>query len=142
MREMIQILKDTISKVLEEMFFLITEENAGSSPIKELWYLDLARNDRLFCRINFVLDESLIMVMCENFLSKSLTDISEDEKESVGREFVNMVVGNMLEKIDPENEIKMGFPEEGKLSEMNDVPDIEMSFNSGMLRVYLDYEQE
>lgn len=99
---LITAMKDSISEVLEKMFFLPLDFSDGVNP-GELW--DSERDEKIVAvRLNFsgpfaghfvfFVPQGLALSLTAGFLGKDKKDVSQDQATETAKEIINMIAGN------------------------------------------------
>ena len=105
-------LRDSISNVLEEMFFLV-EETPPDDIVEKYDYVTFI-NDKMFVA-NLYLNASLAGEITENFLGL-FDPPEEDDILDCLQEVVNMMAGNFVGAVYPDHEKLLPFPKAERFS--------------------------
>ncbi|MCP4355808.1 MAG: chemotaxis protein CheX [Proteobacteria bacterium] len=108
-------MKDSISEVLETMFYLSIEIN------EEIQKETIEVLDSNSCKLSFKgpftgyfytsCPEALLRKMTINFLGVDEEEITNSHMQEMVKEMANIVAGNMFCKLDVNSEYKLGIPE-------------------------------
>jgi CheY-specific phosphatase CheX len=112
-------MKNSISDVLETMFFLSLDSFHKDVDIRELWSRE--KNPIIAAKLNFSGPLSGYAVFCipkkpavsitADFMGKDEEDISDDQINGTVKEIINMIIGNTFSLYDPEAVFDLGVPE-------------------------------
>ena len=105
-------LRDLISKVLEEMFFMI-EETPPDDSVENYSYESTI--DDPFFTIKVLLGEELALEITSNFLGME-DEIEEEDIYDCLKEIVNMFAGNFIGDYYPQHDKLIPIPETLKLN--------------------------
>ena len=118
MKAVLKAMKTSISEVMEIMFFLPVEFFEEPSQ-KEIKAIKGSRNKT--CRLDFSGDCSgsvyllvpieLLSQMAENIMGQPAESLGDDILDGTLTETVNMMAGNALRKLKPEEPFTLGIPE-------------------------------
>jgi chemotaxis protein CheY-P-specific phosphatase CheC len=111
-------MKDSISSVLETMFFL-SLDYPDDVDIHELWSTvkdpiiaaKLSFSGPLSGYAVFCIPKKLALSITANFLGKDEEDISDDQINGAVKEIINMIIGNTFSMYDPDVVFDLGVPE-------------------------------
>jgi len=111
-------MKNSISDVLETMFFLPVDFN-DSVSLDEFW--DLDKDKITAARLNFdgplsgysilYIPEKLAVSITADFMGKEEKGISDKQVKETVKEITNMITGNAFSLYDPEAVFNLGVPE-------------------------------
>ena len=136
-KDMTTAMKNSISDVLETMFFL-SLDFSDDIDILEQW--DTGKDPVIAAKLSFSGPLSGYAVFCipkksalsitADFMGKDEQEISDDQINETIKEIINMIIGNTFSKYDPDVVFDLGVPE---LVEFHDsikgLPDSEKSFS-------------
>ncbi len=108
-------LRDLISKVLEEMFFMI-EETPPDDTSENYQYESVI--DDPFFTIKILLGKELAMEITTNFLGME-DDIEEEDIHDCLKEIVNMFAGNFIGDYYPQHDKLIPIPETTHIENYN-----------------------
>lgn len=121
---LIMAMKNSISDVLETMFFLPLEYSDPPAT-KKIW--DLGKDNILSAKLNFsgpfdgygilYIPEKLAESVTADFMGEEEKSISEDQVVGTVKEITNMIVGNTFSFFDPKAVFNLEIPELVRLSE-------------------------
>jgi len=107
----------SLAEVFETMFFTLLEPLSAIPP-REEWGdeqdfvgASLSFDGPVSGRLHFYLPRPLARSITGNFLGDADVEVSEAQIFDTVREAVNMAVGSMLGRIDPEGHCMLGIPE-------------------------------
>jgi chemotaxis protein CheY-P-specific phosphatase CheC len=112
-------MKNSISSVLETMFFLSLDFFHNDGDIRELWTMGkdpilaakLSFSSPLSGYAIFCIPKKLALSITANFLGKDEEDISDDQINGTVKEIINMIIGNTFSMYDPDVVFDLGVPE-------------------------------
>ncbi len=117
MKRLKQAMMDSISEVLETMFFLPNEISDGQQPDFMAAMLESAR----ICRIDFsgpisgflfvCMPADLLKKITENFLGQAPETLLESHFIGTIQEIANMAAGNTFSKFDAQTSYELSIPE-------------------------------
>jgi CheY-specific phosphatase CheX len=136
-KDMTTAMKNSISDVLETMFFL-SLDFSDDLDLLELW--DTEKDPIIVAKLSFNGPLSGYAVFCipkksalsitADFMGKDEQEISDNQINETIKEIINMIIGNTFSKYDPDVVFDLGVPE---LVEFHDsikgLPDSEKSFS-------------
>ena len=136
-KDMTTAMKNSISDVLETMFFL-SLDFSDDIDILEQW--DTGKDPVIAAKLSFSGPLSGYAVFCipkksalsitADFMGKDEQEISDDQINETIKEIINMIIGNTFSMYDPDVVFDLGVPE---LVEFHDsikgLPDSEKSFS-------------
>jgi CheY-specific phosphatase CheX len=116
--EMMEPLKDAISKVLERMFFQTLAISEKKIPLQE-WF---SKHQALAgAKVEFrgtssgkaylISSQEALKDLAENFMGVESGMIGEEEKRDTLKEALNMIGGQMLALVDREGKFRLGIPQ-------------------------------
>jgi CheY-specific phosphatase CheX len=121
---LITAMKNSISDVLETMFFLPLDFS-DSLAMEELW--DLGKDNILSAKLDFggpfdgycvlYIPEKLAESITADFMGKKEKSICEDQVVGTVKEITNMIVGNIFSFFDPQAVFNLEIPELVSFSE-------------------------
>ena len=120
-KRILEQLESVTFKILADMFFLFPEEIKDINLPKEIFEGKISINSENKINLRFFISQKLAKTMAENFMGEV---VSEDEINEVIKEFVNMIGGNFIARIDPEGKKKLDLPYVTKIKTINLVPDL------------------
>ncbi len=109
------VLEEVIHEIMDDMFFLFPELDEEGLPMqyKELNppYLDAGIHFNTEDLLRIRIDYGLLTEMASNFTGLPPESIEQEHLESTAAETANIIGGNFLVKIDPEQNYKLSIPE-------------------------------
>ncbi|MDH5298419.1 MAG: chemotaxis protein CheX, partial [Desulfobulbaceae bacterium] len=106
-----------LAEVFERMFFTLLEPLEGIPP-REEWSAEeefveasIAYAGQINGALRFFFPRGLARAITDNFLGGDESEVSDGRVLDTVREAVNMAVGSMLGRIDPEGHCTLGIPE-------------------------------
>lgn len=118
-KDMITAMKNSISDVLETMFFLSLDFFHNDADIRELWRTE--KDQILAAKLTFSGPLSGYAVFCipkksalsitADFMGKDEQEISDDQIDGTVKEIINMIIGNTFSRYDPDVVFDLGVPE-------------------------------
>ena len=125
MKDLMTLMKTSISEVLETMFYLPVEFSEGLShkmiePIKQ----EIKTGCRLQASGSFsaifqlFIPGPLLLNMTQNFMGEEPENCTKEYQEGTLKETLNMIVGNALKSIDTETPPDLNIPEIIDISDM------------------------
>ena len=119
MAPLISAMKDSISEVLETMFFLPLEFSDHARF--EEWWSEDAKDGLLITRLNFkgplsgmfyfFIPKSLGLSLAACFMGEEEMDVSHEHGEDTVKEIINMIAGNTFGSWDDQAIFNLGIPE-------------------------------
>ena len=136
-KDMTTAMKNSISSVLETMFFL-SLDFSDDIDILELW--DTGKDPVIAAKLSFSGPLSGYAVFCipkksalsitADFMGKDEQEISDDQINETIKEIINMIIGNTFSMYDPDVVFDLGVPElVGFHDSIKGLPDSEKSFS-------------
>jgi CheY-specific phosphatase CheX len=136
-KDMTTAMKNSISDVLETMFFLSLDFSNGLD-IHELW--DTGKDQIIAAKLSFSGPLSGYAVFCipkksalsitADFMGKDEEEISDDQINGTVKEIINMIMGNTFSLYDAEVVFNLGVPELVGFNDFfKDLSDSEKSFS-------------
>lgn len=136
-KDMTTAMKNSISDVLETMFFL-SLDFSNDLDIHELW--DTGKDQIIAAKLSFSGPLSGYAVFCipkksalsitADFMGKDEEEISDDQINGTVKEIINMIMGNTFSLYDPEVVFNLGVPELVGFNDFfKDLSDSEKSFS-------------
>ena len=136
-KDMTTAMKNSISEVLETMFFL-SLDFSNDIELQDLW--DTKKETILSAKLIFSGPLSGYAVFCipktsalsitADFMGKDEQEISEDQINETVKEILNMIIGNTFSKYDPDVVFDIGVPElVGFHDSIKGLPDSEKRFS-------------
>jgi len=117
-KDMTMAMKNSISDVLETMFFL-SLDFSNDLYLLELW--DTGKDPIIAAKLSFSGPLSGYAVFCipkksalsitADFMGKDEQEISDDQIDGTVKEIINMIIGNTFSLYDPEAVFDLGVPE-------------------------------
>jgi CheY-specific phosphatase CheX len=117
-KDMTMAMKNSISDVLETMFFL-SLDFSNNIDLLGLW--DTGKNPIIAAKLSFSGPLSGYAVFCipkksalsitADFMGKDEQEISDDQIDGTVKEIINMIIGNTFSLYDPEAVFDLGVPE-------------------------------
>lgn len=117
-KDMTTAMKNSISSVLETMFFL-SLDFSDDADIHELW--DTEKDPIIAAKLSFSGPLSGYAVFCipkksalsitADFMGKDEQEISDDQINGTVKEIINMIIGNTFSMYDPDVVFDLGVPE-------------------------------
>jgi len=118
-KDMTTAMKNSISEVLETMFFLSLDFFHNDADIRDLW---TTGKDRIVAaKLNFSGPFSGYAIFCipkksalsitANFMGKYEEEISDDQINGTVKEIINMIIGNTFSRYNPDVVFNLGLPE-------------------------------
>ena len=109
------VLVEVVYEIMDEMFFLFPEINEEGQP-KESGILtedfsDVGIHFNTEHQIRLRIEHSLLEDMTVNFTGLQPEEIQQEHLQSTATETANIIGGNFLVKIDPEQTYKLSIPE-------------------------------
>lgn len=121
------VLEEVIHEIMDDMFFLFPELDEEGLPMQyeELSppFLDAVIHFNTEHLLRIRIDHSLLTEMTSNFTGLPFESIEKEHLESTVAETANIIGGNFLVKIDPEQNYKLSIPELRKANEALAVAD-------------------
>jgi CheY-specific phosphatase CheX len=118
-KDMTTAMKNSISEVLETMFFLSLDFFHNDADIRELW--TTGKDQILAAKLSFSGPLSGYAIFCipkksassvtADFMGKDEEEISDDQINGTVKEIINMVIGNTFSRYDPDVVFDLGVPE-------------------------------
>ena len=116
---LISAMKDSISEVLETMFFLPLEFSEHARF--EDWWSEGAKDGLLVTKLNFrgpvsgtfffFIPKSLGLSLSASFMGEEETDVSQEHVTDTVKEILNMIAGNTFGILDDQAVFNLGIPE-------------------------------
>jgi len=111
-------MRDSISEVLEKMFFLTLDFQEAAD---EHEFLDSYSGDILVSRLDFsgpfsgffelLIPERLAILMAADFMGSNEDNVSQDQVYDTVKEIINMVAGNTFSNLDRQTPMNLDIPE-------------------------------
>jgi chemotaxis protein CheY-P-specific phosphatase CheC len=118
-KDMRTAMKNSISEVLETMFFLSLDFFHNDADILDLW--TMGKDQILAAKLNFsgplsgyavfCIPKILALSITADFMGKNQEEISDDQINGTVKEIINMIIGNTFSRYDPDLVIDLGVPE-------------------------------
>ena len=118
-KDMKTAMKNSISEVLETMFFLSLDFFHNDADIRELW--TMGKDQIVAAKLNFSGPLSGYAIFCipkksalsitADFMGKDEQEISDDQINGTVKEIINMIIGNTFSMYDPYVVFDLGVPE-------------------------------
>ena len=118
-KDMKTAMKNSISEVLETMFFLSLDFFHNDADIRELWTME--KDQIVAAKLNFSGPLSGYAIFCipkksalsitADFMGKDEKEISDDQINGTAKEIINMIIGNTFSMYDPDVVFDLGVPE-------------------------------
>jgi CheY-specific phosphatase CheX len=118
-KDMRTAMKNSISEVLETMFFLSLDFFHNDADIRELW--TMGKDQIVAAKLNFSGPLSGYAIFCipkksavsitADFMGKDEEEISDDQINGTVKEIINMIIGNTFSRYDPDVVFDLGVPE-------------------------------
>ena len=118
-KDMTTAMKNSISEVLETMFFLSLDFFHNDADIRELW--TMGKDQIVAAKLNFSGPLSGYAIFCipkksalsitADFMGKDEQEISDDQINETIKEIINMIIGNTFSMYDPDVVFDLGVPE-------------------------------
>jgi CheY-specific phosphatase CheX len=112
-------MKNSISEILETMFFLSLDFFHNDADILDQW--TTGKDQILAAKLNFSGPLSGYAIFCipqksalsitANFMGKDEEEISDDQINGTVKEIINMTIGNTFSRYDPGVVFNLGVPE-------------------------------
>lgn len=137
--EHLTILRDTISDILEEMFFLV--EETPPDQIAENYHYTTSIEDPLFS-MTLYMGHELAREITINFLGIPDEPDNNDVVDCL-QEIVNMICGNFIGRVFPEHKVALPFPQTApcQTPPPADIPFVLLFFRGQPMRVvYREHE--
>jgi CheY-specific phosphatase CheX len=117
--DMTTAMKNSISEVLETMFFLSLDVFHDDADILDLW--TMGKDQIVAAKLNFSGPLSGYAIFCipkksavsitADFMGKDEEKISDDQINGTVKEIINMIIGNTFSRYDPNVVFDLGVPE-------------------------------
>ena len=124
---MMKSLKDTISNVLETMFFQplqFLDDNCTLSEWfsqgQDLYGVSLNFNGSSKGSLSLLIPFRCVTEMTANFLGLQEEEVDKEQRNDTLKEALNMIVGSMLSLMDEEGPFKLGIPQIMDENALND----------------------
>lgn len=118
-KDMTTAMKNSISEVLETMFFLSLDFFPNDADIRDLW--TIGKDQIVGAKLNFsgplsgyaifCIPKKLALSITADFMGKDEEEISDDQINGTVKEIINMIIGNTFSMYDPEVVFDLGVPE-------------------------------
>jgi CheY-specific phosphatase CheX len=118
-KDMTTAMKNSISEVLETMFFLSLDFFHNDADIRDLW--TMGKDQIVAAKLNFNGPLSGYAIFCipkksavsvtADFMGKDEEEISDDQINGTVKEIINMIIGNTFSRYDPDVVFDLGVPE-------------------------------
>ncbi|MBW2680367.1 MAG: chemotaxis protein CheX [Deltaproteobacteria bacterium] len=118
-KDMTTAMKNSISEVLETMFFLSLDFFHNDADIRDLW--TMGKDQIVAAKLNFSGPLSGYAIFCipkksavsitADFMGKDEEEISDDQTNGTVKEIINMIIGNTFSRYDPDIVFDLGVPE-------------------------------
>jgi CheY-specific phosphatase CheX len=118
-KDMRTAMKNSISEVLETMFFLSLDFFHNDADIRDLW--TMGKDQIVAAKLNFNGPLSGYAIFCipkksavsvtADFMGKDEEEISDDQINGTVKEIINMIIGNTFSRYDPDVVFDLGVPE-------------------------------
>lgn len=138
------ILATTISRIMTDMFFLFADEEPSSMAANTDWFeMSLTAPDGSMVHFCFRFDPELGKTMTENFIGVERPEISTEMATGTMQEFVNMVVGNIVNEVEGGEHYIMGLPQriESRPEWTSPEPVVRLFFEEKGLEVWMEENQ-
>ncbi len=125
MTNLMTVMKDSISEVLETMFYLPVEfqEDVTAEQINEI-----KQKISMGCRLKttgsfeatfqYFIPDQLLLDMTQNFMGEDQENCTKEYLEGTLKEALNMIIGNALKSIDAKTPPDLDIPEIIKISDL------------------------
>jgi len=117
-KDMKMAMKNSISDVLETMFFL-SLDFSNDLDLLGLW--DTGKDPMIAAKLSFsgplsgyavfCIPKKLALSITADFMGKDEQEISDDQIDGTVKEIINMIIGNTFSLYDPEAVFDLGVPE-------------------------------
>ncbi|RZB36340.1 MAG: hypothetical protein SRB2_02165 [Desulfobacteraceae bacterium Eth-SRB2] len=117
-KDMTMAMKNSISDVLETMFFL-SLDFSNDLDLLGLW--DTGKDPIIAAKLNFsgplsgyavfYIPKKSALSITADFMGKDEQEISDDQIDGTVKEIINMIIGNTFSLYDPEAVFDLGVPE-------------------------------
>lgn len=106
-------LRESAGEVLETMFFLTVEREAGWEEVahKEHLYAEMDFQGAAEGRLELAVSRDLAPVLAAGFLGKDEPELTEREIEGVVCELANMMCGSVLSRLESHSLFQLGAPQ-------------------------------
>ena len=118
-KDMTTAMKNSISEVLETMFFLSLDFFHNDADIRDLW--TMGKDQIVAAKLSFSGPLSGYAIFCipkisavsitADFMGKDEEEISDDQSNGTVKEIINMIIGNTFSRYDPDVVFDLGVPE-------------------------------
>lgn len=142
---LIKALKEAISEVLEKMFFLPLECEAGASSsqssgvaLLNSLVTKITFNGSFSGYIVFYLPKELSYSLTADFLGTEPADITAEQAWGTAREITNMIAGNTFSHFNSKQVFDIGIPEEYS----GDHSEFESDDQDRIIRISIDTEND
>lgn len=136
-KDMTMAMKNSISDVLETMFFL-SLDFSNDLDILELW--DTGKDQIIAAKLNFsgplsgyavfYIPKKPALSITADFMGKDEQEISDDQIDGTVKEIINMIIGNTFGLYDPDVVFDLEIPELVVFHDfIKSLPDSEKSFS-------------
>ncbi len=125
MKNLMEVMKISISEVLETMFYLAIEFPDDLSPDK---LEAIKKNITMGCKLNVTgsvsasfmlfIPDSLLLDMTQGFMGEDEENCTKEYLEGTLKETLNMIAGNALKSLETEESPDLHIPEIIEISEM------------------------
>lgn len=137
-------LETVTSRILTDMYFLFTDEDMppGQSVPSEGalgFAMSLGEPQGTELQFYFLFSGGLAQEMAENFVGTDRESSIEEQIPGTLQECVNMVVGNLLNELDPDGQFRMGLPRkvEERPAWVSGEPSIRLSYSGNPLHIWM-----
>jgi CheY-specific phosphatase CheX len=109
------VLLEVVDQIMTDMFFIFPDMGDEGEQLTEGTVSDEHLSVRIHFHTNealhFDMDKELLREMASNFMGLAPDAVDEEHMKSMAQEAANIIGGNLLVKIDPDNEYKLSIPE-------------------------------
>lgn len=110
-----EVLEEVIHEIMDDMFFLFPEIDGEGNALKKDVLdgpcVDVGIHFNHDDLIRIRVDQGILTEMTSNFTGLSPNEIDEEQLQSTATETANIIGGNLLVKIDPEQTYRLSIPE-------------------------------
>jgi len=116
-QQMMTILRQAISNVLETMFFLpvqIVEDNSMRDnwlQSKKLWHVAVRFNGPVSGSFFLLVPAKMVREITANFLGLDETEVEPGQEADTVKEALNMIGGYVLSQVEKADDFQIGLPE-------------------------------
>jgi CheY-specific phosphatase CheX len=109
------VLLEVVDQIMTDMFFIFPDMGDEGEQLTDGSVSDEHLSVRIHFHtdeeLHFDIDKALLREMASNFMGLAPDAVDEEHMKSMAQEAANIIGGNLLVKIDPENKYKLSIPE-------------------------------